>query len=564
MISWALVLINLAIVIRVASAYGGEAKRCVAQKLLQDIGLVSQFGNLVAPHNQNNAELAAELKKVFTRVKSSHFEVGRGIADYFDYLRDGSQKENLAVLSFAKSLLKLGPHSHVMDIGAGMLKPLIDLSGDFTEMGHSLSEYWKNPEILNAAKHLLKNGAPNMTGVTMVDFNQNEFSYVENGRISKQEITSNPKIHSILGRYFEDVPNSELTQKFGKVDLVVDLSGVLAYSLNHSLVIEKLAAIMKPGAELWMRANLVKVETPYGTVLPIDEYIGTLPGFKLNLSAKDAKGFGALLTRTIEPFKRTNLELISVSDNQPPPTFYRVIPESDEHLSADEKLKFEQKALHSLGTIEQLQQLRLNLQSPEAILKYERRINLLKNALTIEAPRYLTQLIVDWTRLGKTGTARELFLANKNLVKNDQEFGLGIEALIDLSEGKLTSPALDLLKQKIKKSEKAITPLGNYPGTLREQAILEGNAYGFNLLSVLKSARSSGRYARELTDERWGNDANEKWMKTVAKYKDKFPNLVKATLAPTPLELGDANQMADSLYEAWSKVPQAKAWLEAL
>jgi hypothetical protein len=70
--------------------------------------------------------------------------------------------------------------------------------------------------------------------------------------VSYQNLINSGKVNPLVGRYLETIPNSELTGNFGKVDLVMDSYGVLSYTGYPDLIGKKLAAVMKPGAELWV------------------------------------------------------------------------------------------------------------------------------------------------------------------------------------------------------------------------------------------------------------------------------------------------------------------------
>lgn len=289
---------------------------------------------LVAYHNGSNEDLKGEIAKAFISTEESKFEVGRNADQYADTFHNGENEEIVSgyftsvayPLSLGKSLLRLNKSSHVMDGGCGMFGALMQMTGPHfaeeaayvgTDVNRGQTDY------AAAAGKFQQEGAPNMTGITMVNFDQDKFIWAPQFRSKKREILANPKIQPFFDRYFEQISNEELTSKFGKVDLFLDLSGVLAYTLNLPLVLEKLAMIMKAGGQIWMRENLVKVQLPDGSIVSLQDYMGHVPGFK-RMTPSNAQEPGFLFERTTDQFIKPDLELTSLKTSNPNRTLYRV------------------------------------------------------------------------------------------------------------------------------------------------------------------------------------------------------------------------------------------------
>jgi hypothetical protein len=288
--------------------------------------------DLVARHDPDSQKLKNAITQVFVYTELSIFEVGRGISEYVSYYhngvteiyKNGYYQRVPYEESLGKSFLKLGPNSHIMDLGAGMLAPAMEInSKDLVHNAEAIvEEYPSYSDFLLAAEKFQKDGAPNTTAITMVDFAQEKFFWKPVNKHTVEEIFKNPKLEPLFGRYFELIPNSELIAKFGMVNLFLDLSGVLAYTLNLPLVLEKIAAISNEGAEIWMRDNLVKIRLKDGTIISQAEYIGRVKGFK-RMTDPNVKAGAFLYERTGEAFVKPNLELIDLKPSNPNITLYQ-------------------------------------------------------------------------------------------------------------------------------------------------------------------------------------------------------------------------------------------------
>ena len=182
--------------------------------------------------------LRLKLRSYFKQnIEQSKFNVGRGVEDYYAILklRNSREATGQAEDSLENTVSQLKPSSHVVDLGAGTFQFINDLAASA--------------------------GSPNFTGITMTDLSRRYFGYEGREIIvpKREDLARNPKINVIEGKYFEEIPNAKITSQFGQADLVVDLFGVLTYSMNLGLSIEKISSLLKAGGDLWMGTDYSKI-----------------------------------------------------------------------------------------------------------------------------------------------------------------------------------------------------------------------------------------------------------------------------------------------------------------
>lgn len=233
---------------------------------------------------QQSQAISLECSKIFTDIESdikiihdkkvdaNKFQTGRNIYDYlggFDYPAVQSARFIKTARGFSveisqdpdlnlnvyRSLAKLNSQSHIMDGGAGQMIAINDLLFKVKDL---LSSKFLDSRNLALSWH--EAGTPNFTGVTMVPVINDYFASHGNfnpegytGSISYSKLVNTGKVNAQVGRYFEEIPNEELIKNFGLVDFYFDVFGILSYSNHTDIVGQKLAAILKPGAELWIQ-----------------------------------------------------------------------------------------------------------------------------------------------------------------------------------------------------------------------------------------------------------------------------------------------------------------------
>ena len=195
-------------------------------------------------------------------IRKSKFDVTRGVDDYFLHFSlsdfDWSTNDYVHVDSLITTLARLGSSSHVIDLGAGTFQFLYSMATRPTEV---LSEFerkrgphrWGNINSLLRANS--EKGIPNFTGISVTDLSQRYFRPYEKTEVrvpDPYELTSHSKINALIGRYFEEIPMDQIISRFGKADVVIDLYGVLTYTMNLGWSIEKVANLMKTDGDLWL------------------------------------------------------------------------------------------------------------------------------------------------------------------------------------------------------------------------------------------------------------------------------------------------------------------------
>lgn len=234
------------------------ANNLCATMFLGALGGTHRPGLQVDTEDSNGTRGQIDLYLTNTVEKSS-FIVGRGFSAYLtDFSNTVFQNGEPVQYRLEDSLSKLNSRSNILDLGAGLLR----FADQYTTEGLAVlariydgkygNYYFEDTKLGQA---LRQHGPAHVTAVTMADLNQAHNVY--NGETWKtlEQHQKNPKITALFGRYFEEIPNPELTGKHGSFDLVTDNFGVFAYSLNMGLVIEKVASVMKPGGELWLRGS---------------------------------------------------------------------------------------------------------------------------------------------------------------------------------------------------------------------------------------------------------------------------------------------------------------------
>jgi hypothetical protein len=261
-------------------------------------------------------ELREQLYDYYNRIiKNSRFTVDRGLLDYLHYMKQdwGSPR-----MSLSNSLSRLKGNSHVLDLGAGMMKFIEEMLQPYTINYIKSIVAGGRDVVIGSSEALIKNleenGPPNFTGVTMADFSTKHYTTLEKELkfLTPEELHQNKKINPLIGEYFENIPEKEISGKFGGVDLVVDYYGVLAYTLNLPVVIAKIADVMKPGGDLWMMGARQTVAMRDGRTISIPEYLVETGLFEwVENNGAHIDGMPDLVRRTNKPTYPIDLELES-------------------------------------------------------------------------------------------------------------------------------------------------------------------------------------------------------------------------------------------------------------
>lgn len=139
-------------------------------------------------------------------------------------------------------------------------------------------------------------GAPNITAITLNDFDIRHTKGIGRTR----------KLRALTGRYFEDISIATLQGNFGKADLLIDLFGVFAYTLNLGFVTSHVAEVMKPGGELWFKRDYCEVLVGKRRV-PLSQFLQSTGLFEIVTAEPKS---AVLLRRTEVPAYQVQAELV--------------------------------------------------------------------------------------------------------------------------------------------------------------------------------------------------------------------------------------------------------------
>ncbi|MBC7456793.1 MAG: hypothetical protein H7235_00845 [Bdellovibrionaceae bacterium] len=293
----------------------------------QNIELDVDDQRLAIYNHQDKLLVLNILKNWYHYVEPSKFKINRSVHDYLldftiseydsggNFTREVDPETGRYSSSFknlAKSLSKLNRQSHVIDLGAGnfsfIQEYLNSKNGYLAELENTFGQVYGDLEFLE--EKIKSAGLPNFTGLTL----------------TATDMQKNEKFQPVSGKYFETIDEAELTNRFGKADLIIDNYGVFSYTLNLPEVLSKVASVMKPKAELWITGSQTYIQPTDGKkTITLIEYLSTLQGFQIVKSSGVSERDSVLLERTSEVFKKPKLKLISVSAGAPPIITYKVV-----------------------------------------------------------------------------------------------------------------------------------------------------------------------------------------------------------------------------------------------
>jgi hypothetical protein len=250
-----------------------------------------KFGDLSGLSNELKLEILA-YQACF--IITSRFNISRESDLYFNTINlsfFNIFRRNQSLLS---SFKKLNQNSNVLVLG----------SGDFSFILSALSS--KNA-IINR---------PLFTGISLVN-SQDKFA-----KAKIEEAINHPRINAIVGKFFEELEDFEITQKFGNPSIAIDNFGISSYTFNPKLVYEKLSRIMPVNSEYWIRGSK-QFFIYQGKMYSLAEFLGMLPGFKL--IAKNTKKHLFKLVRTDEKLVFPKIRLVRFVYGVPPELHWEVI-----------------------------------------------------------------------------------------------------------------------------------------------------------------------------------------------------------------------------------------------
>jgi hypothetical protein len=140
-------------------------------------------------------------------VETNRFTTDRGLKEYTSYLGP----------EFTRSLARLKEDGHWLDGGSG-------------------SAYAQKDFLGSRDGHVIVGGRPRMTAITKV-YPDDQPKELAGGRF-----------RVLSGRYFEEIP----TQEIPRADLITDVVGIINYSDQIDLALEKYLGLLKPDGTIYV------------------------------------------------------------------------------------------------------------------------------------------------------------------------------------------------------------------------------------------------------------------------------------------------------------------------
>lgn len=253
--------------------------------------------------------------KVNGHVIHSAFETGRDLLYYAELLPP----------EFLRALNALGPDGHWLDAGCGEGMAILNYLG-----GRDIPSRYARTDEARAALAAMQDKPldrrARATGVT--------YKFRTDTRASSMAAPLRPALERsgrgrwLEGRYFEDIPDLEL----GQADLISDVFGVMAYSVQLDEVVRKYLRLLREGGIAYVflgKEGEGEVEGRIwiwrdGARLGLVEWLQTLPGVAARKLEYGNTGFSWGTVRALE-LRRTSatfvipaLELIEHKDGAPP------------------------------------------------------------------------------------------------------------------------------------------------------------------------------------------------------------------------------------------------------
>lgn len=213
-----------------------ELSRFVTDRSADDYNVKSFFVGFMDAEFSAIATLPRhELGSILTRAKTrkEKFDSSRYLKFSDEELKAQVRLRNQLIEDYLQDVyFPRARRAHVIDLGAG----------DLNQSRHLLEPTWP----------FQKTNLPNVTAIT--------YQMHPEGYENIASIVAEGNGQVFVGKKFEDIPNIEISRKFGAADIIVDVYGVLSYSTQHPLVVQKIAQLLRPGGRLYAptgKANFI-------------------------------------------------------------------------------------------------------------------------------------------------------------------------------------------------------------------------------------------------------------------------------------------------------------------
>lgn len=219
-------------------------------------------------------------------IAGNQFNFERSLADYKSELGKG----------FAKRLSALGPDQIWVDFGAGIARPQLEyLREGSSAKAQTLAIAYKYPGNLDTLRRKIQQEELNLR-------------YLEGQWIEKMEL-----------------------QPF---DLGTDVFGPFSYSNEMDEVLKKYLDAMKPDGSLFIDflnyfadgSDFSSVVTSTGERISVAEWIGRIPGLKVEFINVDDYSFTVVIRKSGEPIRIPRLAVVNFLPGIPPRRWFREIP----------------------------------------------------------------------------------------------------------------------------------------------------------------------------------------------------------------------------------------------
>jgi hypothetical protein len=257
--------------------------------LLEKMGRQLRQVEAISPEEAAFVSTLTPNERTYYRIWRHTFEAERGLTKY--QLNLGNE--------FIQDLASLGPGGHLVDMGSGEGVAIRDLFspplpeeiqwqiaedrstvalnhlGDPDSWEAQYRAVMKDNWELRSRKNA---GTPFATGISLATKRDPWLELNADAR---------SKVHFLTGRMFEQIDDSEIIGRFGKADIISDLWGILAYSPDPGLTLERYFRILKPGGRIYSAgiSDLIQLgerEISFG------EWLQLNPGIKVEFLRESA------------------------------------------------------------------------------------------------------------------------------------------------------------------------------------------------------------------------------------------------------------------------------------
>jgi hypothetical protein len=378
----------------------------------------------------------------------------------------------------------------------------------------------------------------------------------------------------LSGRLFEEIQTQELTQIYGKrFGAAYDDYGIFAYTSTPGKDLTKLHQVLLPGAQVRMvwRPDLsnhgVVFQIPTGQVISFEDFIRLYARESFEVRTEPNQ---LVLTAHGEVPRFPQLELVHVEGDAPGKRFFRVV---DPSLSPQRILQNELQLWVELDPLGHYAgHLRVDFTSPVqvfdgAFLKKieEPYLPFSKSTVLALDPYFYQKALTSRVLVGDTAELSRFLVQHPEALRTGQPWDFLFEALVDLKQGKTTSPALDKIKPYLRH-------VGQDSARLREDALLERSPFAFSIQSIVdalfsKRPKDSEFLLVNALDHPYPSSDPRAWQRQINLSAETFaqgdtPLAFSHYRAADRIQSVSAAEAIEALRLVWHRLPEARAWMQ--